>query len=116
MSLLKAALEMVPMVVWLNINPFQPRKVEYLPLLLSSSFFQAITAVMPWSVDCLIGLVVMASTSGAEDPGFESHLRRDFSRSSHTSDLKIGTPVATLPGAWHYRVSTGTGQASVSIL
>ena len=32
-----------------------------------------------------------------------------FSRSSHTSDLKIGTPVATLPGAWRYRVSAGTG-------
>ena len=45
-----------------------------------------------------------ASASRAEDPGFESRLRRDFSGSSHTSDLKIGTPVATLPGAWHYRV------------
>ena len=39
-----------------------------------------------------------------------------FSGSSHTSDLKIGTPVATLPGAWHYRVSSGTGQPGVSIL
>ena len=27
-----------------------------------------------------------------------------FQGSSHTSDLKIGTPVATLPGTWHYRV------------
>ena len=36
--------------------------------------------------------------------------------SSHTSDLKIGTPVATLPGAWRYRVSTGTGRPGVSIL
>ena len=44
------------------------------------------------------GLVVKASASGAEDPGFESRLRRDFSGSSHTSDLKIGTPVTTLPG------------------
>ena len=48
----------------------------------------------------LAGLVVKASTSGAEDPGSESRLRRDFSGSSHTSDLKIGSPVATLPGAW----------------
>ena len=39
-----------------------------------------------------------------------------FSGSSHTSDLKIGTPLATLPGAWSYRVSTGTGQPGVSIL
>ena len=30
--------------------------------------------------------------------------------------LKIGTPVATLPDAWRYRVSTGTGQPGVSIL
>ena len=66
--------------------------------------------------DRLVGLVVKASALGAEDPGFESRLRRDFSGSSHTSDLKIGTPVATLPGPWHYRVSVGTGLPSVSIL
>ena len=42
-----------------------------------------------------------ASVLGAEDLGFESPLPRDFSGSSHTSDLKIGIPVATLPGAWH---------------
>ena len=41
--------------------------------------------------------MVKASASGAKDPGFESRLRRNFSGSSHTSDLKIGTPVATLP-------------------
>ena len=66
--------------------------------------------------DHLGGLVVKASASGAEDPGFESRLHRDFSGSSHTSDLKNGTPVATLPGAWHYRVSAGTGRPGVSIL
>ena len=63
-----------------------------------------------------VGLVVKASASGAEDSGFESHLHWDFSGSSHTSDIKIGTPVATLPGAWHYRVSAGTGRHGVSIL
>ena len=63
----------------------------------------------------LIGLAVRASASRAEDLGFDSHLR-DFSRSSHTHDLKIGTPVATLSGAWHYRVSAGTGWSSVSIM
>ena len=63
-----------------------------------------------------IGLVVKASAWRAEDPGFESRLRPDFSRSSHTSDLKIGTPVATLPGAWRYGVSAGTGWPGVSIL
>ena len=64
----------------------------------------------------LAGLVVKASASGEEDPGFESRLRRDFSGSTHTSDLKIATPVATLPGSWHYRVSAGTGWPGVSIL
>ena len=39
-----------------------------------------------------------------------------FPGSSHTSDLKIGTPVATLPGAGRYRVSAGTGWPGVSIL
>ena len=57
-----------------------------------------------------------ASTSRAEDPRFESSLRRDFFGLSHTSDLRIVTPVATLPGAWCYRVSAGTGRPSVSIL
>ena len=65
----------------------------------------------------LVGLVVKASALRAEDPVFESRLRRDFfSGSSHTSDLKIGTPVATLPGAWRYRVGAGTGPPGVSIL
>ena len=61
----------------------------------------------------LVGLVVKASASRAEDPEFESRLRRDFSGSIHTSDLKIGTPVATLQGVWRYRVSTGTGRPGV---
>ena len=42
-------------------------------------------------------------------PGF-------FSGSRHTSDLKIGTPVATLLGAWHYGVSARTGRPGVSVL
>ena len=66
--------------------------------------------------DRLAGLVVKASASGEEDPGFESCLRRDFNGSSHTSDLKLVIPVATLPGARHYRVSAGTGRPGVSIL
>ena len=64
----------------------------------------------------LVGQVVKASASRTEDPGFESHLRRIFSGSSHTSELKIGTPLATLPGAWRYRVNAGTGRPGVSIL
>ena len=50
--------------------------------------------------DRIIGIVVEASTLRVEDPGFNSCLHHgDFSRLSHSIDLEIGTPVATLPGA-----------------
>ena len=62
----------------------------------------------------LVGLVFKASASRAEDPGMESRLRRDFC--GDESDLKTGTPVAALPGAWRYRVSAGTGWPGFSIL
>ena len=58
--------------------------------------------------------LIQASASKAEDPGFDSGLRHgDFSGSSHSSDLKIGTPVATLPGTWRCQC---TGWPGVSIL
>ena len=50
--------------------------------------------VNPPTSDLLVGLVVKASSSRAEDPAFESRL----------------------PGAWRYRVSAGTGPPGVSIL
>ena len=61
-------------------------------------------------MDCFVGLVVKVSASGVEGLEFDSRLcGGDFSGSSHTGDLKIGTPVATLPSAWRYTVSAGTG-------
>ena len=48
-------------------------------------------------------------------PGSNPACAEIFTGSSHTSDLKIGTPVVTLPGAWRYRVSAGTGRLGVSI-
>ena len=55
-----------------------------------------------------------ASASRAED---RVQLALGFFRgSSHTSDLKIGTPVATLQGAYCYRISAGTGRPGVSLL
>ena len=58
----------------------------------------------------VVGIVGKASASRVEDVGFDSSLRhRNFSGSSQTSDLKVGTPVAALPGASCYRVSAGTG-------
>ena len=61
--------------------------------------------------------MVKASVSRAANPGFYSYLRRgDFSESSHTRHtIKIGTPVATLPCAWRYRVSPRTGWPGISI-
>ena len=56
----------------------------------------------------LVGLVVKTQ-------GWNSACAGIFSGSSHTSDLKIGTPVATLPGAWRYSVSAGSGWPGVSI-
>ena len=49
-------------------------------------------------------------------PGSKPACDGIFSGPSHTSDLKIGIPVATLPGAWRYRVSAGTGRPGVSML
>ena len=64
----------------------------------------------------LVGLVVRRPPRERKVPGSNPTCAGIFSGSSHTSDFKIGTPVATLPGAWRYRVSTGTGRPGVSIL
>ena len=61
-------------------------------------------------LDHLVGLVVRRPPRERKIPGLNPACGGIFSGSSHTSDLKIGTPVATLPGAWRYRVSTGTGR------
>ena len=73
-------------------------------------------SVFTW-VNRLVGLVAKTSASRTADLGFDSHLPHgDFSRLSHTSDLKLGTPLATLPGTWHHRVNAGTTWPGVSIL
>ena len=67
-------------------------------------------------LDRLVGLVVRCPPRERKIPGSNPACAGIFSGASHTSDLKIGTPVATLPGAWRYWVSTGTGRPGVSIL
>ena len=62
------------------------------------------------------GLEVRRPPQERKIPGSNPAGARIFWGSSHTSDLKIGTPVATLAGAWCYKVSAGTGQPGVSIL
>ena len=66
--------------------------------------------------DRLVGLVVRRPPRERKVPGLNPACASIFLGSSHTCDLNIGTLVATLPGAWRYRVSTGTGQPGVSIL
>ena len=66
--------------------------------------------------DRLVGLMVRRPPRERKISGSNPACGGIFSGSSHTSDSKIGTPVATLPGAWRYRVSAGTGRSGVSIL
>ena len=69
-----------------------------------------------YSHDRLAGLVVRRLPWERKVSGSNPACAGIFSGSSHTSDLNIGTPVATLPGSWRYRVSAGTGRPGVSIL
>ena len=48
---------------------------------------EAVIFCNPQSCDRLVSIVVKASALRAEDLGFKSRLRRDFSEQSHTSDL-----------------------------
>ena len=66
--------------------------------------------------DRLVGLVVRRPPRERKVPGSNPACGEIFLGSSHTSVLNTGTPVATLPGAWSYRVSAGTGRPGVSIL
>ena len=62
------------------------------------------------SFDRLFGLVVRRPPRERKIPGSNPAFAGIFSGLSHTSDSKIGIPVATLPGAWRCRVSAGTGR------
>ena len=49
---------------------------------------------------CHVGLVVKAPPQEQKIPGLNPAGAGIFLGLSHTSDLKIGIPAATLPGAW----------------
>ena len=67
-------------------------------------------------LDCL-GLEVRRLPTERGKPGFDPCFPDGASSLSiNTIDVKTGTPVATVPGAWHERVSTGTSLPGVSIL
>ena len=48
--------------------------------------------------------------------GKQTCLRLQYGSPRHTGDLKIGTPVAALLGAWRERVSGGSGWVGISRL
>ena len=98
----------------LHHSNLQPKHLAF-----SSTFSTLILHIWPPCLHLgnrLIGLVVRRPPRERKVPGSNPICAGIFLGSSHTSDSKIGTPVATLPGAWRYRVSTGTGQPGVSIL
>ena len=66
----------------------------------------------PEILNRLVGLVVRRPPRERKVPGSNPACAVIFSGSSHTSDLNVGTPVATL----RYRVRAGTGRPGVSIL
>ena len=55
-------------------------------------------SLFPALSDRLVGLVVRRPPRERKIPGSNPACAGIFSGSSHTSDSKIGTPVATLPG------------------
>ena len=68
-----------------------------------------------WTVKTVV--TWRSSASMIPDPRLRFRLcLGSFSRSSHTSGLKIGDPVATLPGARSHRASAGTGWPGASML
>ena len=65
----------------------------------------------------LVGQVVKAYASKAADLGSIPAFAVDlFTGRVMPETIKIGTPGATLPGVWRYRVSPGTGRTGVSTL
>ena len=64
--------------------------VLHLPHEMLQWFFSRLPGqyISTYVCDCLICLVVKASASRAEDRGFESHLRQDFSRVESYQQLK----------------------------
>ena len=64
-------------------------------------YVREVTAKKYCKYDCLVSLVVKVSASRAEDPEFPACTLAIFP-DRVTSDLKIGTPIATLPGHWDW--------------
>ena len=90
--------------------------VGVMNLILVLSWPFSIQGREPYLHDRLVGLVVRRPPQERKIPGSNPACAGIFLGSSHTSDSKIGTPVATLPGTWRSRVSAGTGRPGVSIL
>ena len=91
-------------------------KIVHFYSTLSCGMYPCVVLCSLLPCDRLIGLVVRRPPRERKVPGLNPTCDGIFSGSSHTIDLKIGIPVATLPVTWRYRVSAGTGWPGVSIL
>ena len=74
------------------------------------------TFLSPFCVTTSLALWFRHPPRERKIPGSNPVCAGIFPGSSHTSDFKSGTPVATLPGAWRYRIWAGIGWPGVSIL
>ena len=87
-----------------------------LPIVFVFLAFAGCTIRAAWKITASLAKWLRRPPRERKVPGSNPACAGIFSGSSHTCDLNIGTPVATLPGAWRYRVSTGTGRPGVNIL
>ena len=83
---------------FLSVLPFVLMSLCSFGIIETGQFFSVLPPPPP-APDCLVCLVVKASASRAKVPGSNPYYVGFFSGLSLSSDLQIGTPVATLPGA-----------------
>ena len=101
----------------MKLHPGKPVSISSVPRYVEGLSREcATTSVRVYITNRLVGLVVRHPPQERKIPGSNPACDGIYPGSSHTSDFKTGTPVATLPGAWHYRVSAGTGRPGASIL
>ena len=109
-SLPKVALETVPIFVWLNTDHSRPWRVECRPLPFSTPLSFRRSVLWCSGLSMFRKFLKPLSTSALPS------CRPDVISAVLASEQKIGTPVATLPGARRYRVRGGTDWPGVGVL
>ena len=105
----------LPIPYTIPLSPNFPFLTPYHHHLISQSLHHTTITLLPIPYDCLVGLVVRRPPREWKIPGLNPACAGIFSGSSHTSDLNIGTPVATLPGAWRYRGQHWSAQCQYTV-